>query len=111
MDTASDPMSATEVADEVREVVSQVLSAPVRSADANVHIDRAAQAIARYAGEVQSPGEATLLAATVSLLAASKASMQAIGECQIEEPFADVYVVLTPDGAHYRCSHTPYHSF
>jgi hypothetical protein len=58
----------------------------------------AIEAIARRRENIAEPEQAALADATMTLLAASAASMQAIGVCRVEEPFADLYEVIDPDG-------------
>jgi hypothetical protein len=95
--------------DRVRAAARTVLESSAYSGDVRGQIEAAVESIARQADRVLDPAQAALLEATVTLLAASRASMQAIGECRRQQPFADVYVVLTDQGAQYCCTHNPSH--
>ena len=93
---------------EVRTFAESLKGQP-RSAEVNARLDEAIEAIAEHADAIQDPAQATLYQATIALLAASKATMQAIGECQRDEPYADVYVVIRADGPYYCCNHATQH--
>jgi hypothetical protein len=86
-----------------------VLESSPYSGEVRGQIEAAVESIASHADSVSDPAQAALLEATVTLLAASRASMQAIGECRRQQPFGDVYVVLTDQGAQYCCTHSPSH--
>jgi hypothetical protein len=101
-------MPVEEPGQQVRAVAETVVEQP-SSSDVSVQVDEAITAIAREADSLTDPAQAALFRATVTLMAAAKATMQSIGECQIVEPYADVYVVMTPEGQRYCCTHNPQH--
>lgn len=101
-------MPVQEPGDQVRAVAEAVVEQPL-SSDVSIQLDEAIAAIAREADQLGDPAQAALFRATVALMAASKASMQSIGECQMAQPYADVYVVMTPEGSRYCCTHNPQH--
>jgi hypothetical protein len=101
-------MPVREPGQQVKEVAETVAEQP-SSNDVSIQVDEAIAAIAREADSLVDPAQAALFRATVTLMAAAKASMQSIGECQIAEPYADVYVVLTSEGRRYCCTHSPQH--
>lgn len=94
--------------DAVRAVGQEVVEHP-GSSEVGQQLEDAIAAITAHADRVQDPVQGALLRANVTLLAAAKASMQSIGECQIVEPHADVYVVMTSSGRRYCCTHNPQH--
>lgn len=101
-------MPVQEPGDQVRAVAEAVVEQP-RSAAISEQLDNAIAAIAGVADRLDDPAQAALFRATVTLLAAAKTSMQSAGECQIDEPYADVYIVMTPEGRRYCCTHNPQH--
>jgi hypothetical protein len=94
--------------DEVRAVAEALMEQPAAN-DVRAHVDEAIEALVRQAESTDDPAQAALVRANVVLLAAARASMQSIGECEIEQPHADVFVVLTSEGRRYCCTHRPRH--
>jgi hypothetical protein len=60
---------------------------------------QAAQVISRHRREIRDPAQRAVADATLTLLVASAAALQATGTCRVQEPFADVYEVIDPDGS------------
>jgi hypothetical protein len=94
--------------DEVRAVADALMEQPAAN-DVRAHVDEAIEALVRQSESTDDPAHAAIARASVVLLAAARVSMQSIGECQIDEPHADVYVVLTSEGLRYCCTHNPQH--
>ena len=100
---------SSSASDRIRAAAEATLAGPTYSGEVRAQLESAVESIARQAENVHDPAQAALLEATVALLAASKATMQSIGECRMDQPFDDVYVVLTDEGAQYCCTHSPSH--
>jgi hypothetical protein len=102
------PPHSTAVAD-IRRTADAIAGAS-DSLAVRTQISEAIEDIVRHADDLGDPAQAAIAKATLTLLAASNAAMQAIGVCQQEEPFADLYVVLDDSGrVCYCCTHTTQH--
>jgi hypothetical protein len=75
-----------------------------------LQLAEAIAAMRSHAALTDDPVQAAMAEATVTLLAASSAAMEAVGVCKAEEPYADLYAVLGSDGrVHYCCTHAEKH--
>ena len=97
-------------AERIREAAKALAVRPL-SGEVNAQIDEAMKAIAAEADGLEDSRQAALFEAAVTLLAASKVSMQSVGECELATPYADIYMRFTPQGRVYCCTHPEPHCY
>jgi len=85
--------------DGLREAVSDLNVGRLSSDRLQPVLVQAVAAFSQHRSQIEDPVQASLADATLSLLAASAVVLQATGTCRVEEPFADVYPVIDPDGS------------
>lgn len=112
-DWGTDPQDYEALAAELREAAASIGDRP-SSEDLRPVLAQAAGAISRHREAIRDPVHSAIADAATTLLVASAAAMQAIGVCRVQEPFADLYEVIDPDGhgGYVRrlcCTHQPQH--